>query len=330
MKTMEEISMQKVKWGVLGTADIARGQTIPGMMLAEHCERYAIAGRRIEKAKSYQEEFGFQKAYGSYDELLADPEVQAVYIPLPNDIHCEWTVKALKAKKHVLCEKPLALCEAQVKEMFAAAEENGVLLMEAFAYQHSPVVAAIKAEIDSGAVGELRWIDSAFIGGRRPDTDIRMKKENYGGAQYDLGCYPVSMILRMTGREPKQVLASGYFSEGGVDLGVSALMLFDGDLAAQADCAMVSGIGRLDRFHVLGTEGEIHSPVEFNQGGRIPYTVVRGGKAETKTVDVKNNYQLEVEQLGRCIAEGEAPFVTKEFSLMCARTTDRILGAIGY
>ena len=96
--------MEKVKWGVLGTADIARGQTIPGMMLAEHCERYAIAGRRIEKAESYREEFGFRKAYGSYDELLADPEVQAVYIPLPNDIHCEWTVKALKAKKHVLCE----------------------------------------------------------------------------------------------------------------------------------------------------------------------------------------------------------------------------------
>ena len=322
--------MRKIRWGVMGTADIARGATIPGMQLAENCELYAVAGRRMEKAEQYRDAFGFRKAYEGYEALLEDPEVEAVYVPLPNDLHAEWSIRALRAGKHVLCEKPLAPTAAEAERMFRAAEENGVFLMEAFAYQHSPVVAAIKAEIDSGAVGELRWIDSAFIGGRRPDTDIRMKKANYGGAQYDLGCYPVSMILRMTGREPKQVLASGYFSEGGVDLGVSALMLFDGDLAAQADCAMVSGIGRLDRFHVLGTEGEIHSPVEFNQGGRIPYTVVRGGKAETKTVDVKNNYQLEVEQLGRCIAEGEAPFVTKEFSLMCARTTDRILGAIGY
>ena len=94
--------MRKVRWGVLGTADIARGQTIPGMQQAEHCELYAIAGRRIEKARDYRETFGFRKAYGSYDELLADPEVEAVYIPLPNDIDCEWTDKALKAKKHVL------------------------------------------------------------------------------------------------------------------------------------------------------------------------------------------------------------------------------------
>ena len=322
--------MRKVKWGVMGTADIARGATIPGMQQAENCELYAIAGRRMEKAKQYQETFGFRKAYEGYEALLNDPEVEAVYVPLPNDLHAAWSIRALQAGKHVLCEKPLAPTEAEAERMFRAAEENGVFLMEAFAYQHSPVVAAMKEEIDSGAIGEVRWIDSAFIAGRRPDTDIRLKKENYGGAQYDLGCYPVSMILRMTGREPKQVLASGYFSEGGVDLGVSALLLFDGDLTAQADCAMVSGIGRLDRFHVMGTEGEIHSPVEFNQSGEIPYTVLRGGKTETITVSVKNNYRLEVEQLGRCITDGEAPFVTKEFSLMCARTTDRILSAIGY
>ena len=184
--------MRRVRWGVLGTADIARGQTIPGMQLAEHCELYAIAGRKLEKAKLYQEEFGFRKAYGSYDELLADPEVEAVYIPLPNDIHCEWSVKALKAKKHVLCEKPLAVSEAQAKEMFRAAEENGVMLMEAFAYLHSPFVKAVKAELDAGVIGEIRYMESAFITGRRPDTDIRLRRETYGGALYDLGCYAIS------------------------------------------------------------------------------------------------------------------------------------------
>ena len=322
--------MRKIKWGVLGTADIARGQTIPGMQLAEHCELYAVAGRKLEKAKQYQETFGFRKAYGSYDELLADPEVEAVYIPLPNHIHCEWTVKALKAKKHVLCEKPLALNTAQAEEMFRAAEENGMLLMEAYAYLHSPFVHAVKAELDAGAVGEPRYLESAFVTGCRPDTDFRLHKEFGGGAQYDLGCYAVSMALRLLGKEPDTILAKAQFSDGGVDLFSSALLLYENGPVVNLDCGMLPQIGRLDRFHVLGTEGEIHSPVEFNQCGEIPYTVVRNGKAETKTVTVPNNYMLEVEQLSRCILTGEKPLVSREFSLLAARVTDRILEAIGY
>ena len=322
--------MEKVKWGVLGTADIARGQTIPGMMLAEHCERYAVAGRRLEKAENYRDEFGFQKAYGSYDELLADPEVQAVYIPLPNDIHCEWTIKALKAKKHVLCEKPLALCEAQVKEMFAAAEENGVLLMEAFAYLHSPFVKAVKEELDAGTIGEILYFESEFIAGRRPDTDIRLKKETGGGAFYDLGCYPLSMALWMIGKEPDEVKAAAQFSEKEIDLFTSAVLLYGNGPVAKIDCGMLPIPGRQDRFCVFGTKGKIISPVEFNQCGEIPYTIELDGVQETKTVTAPNNYALETEQLSRCILYGEKPHVSKAFSLMAARTTDRILNAIGY
>ena len=322
--------MEKVKWGVLGTADIARGQTIPGMTLAEHCERYAVAGRRLEKAESYRAEFGFQRAYGSYDELLADPEVQAVYIPLPNDIHCEWTIKALKAKKHVLCEKPLALCEAQVNEMFAAAEENGVLLMEAFAYLHSPFVKAVKAELDAGTIGDILYFESEFIAGRRPDTDIRLKKETGGGAFYDLGCYPLSMALWMIGKEPDEVKATAQFSEKEIDLFTSAVLLYGYGPVAKIDCGMLPIPGRQDRFCVFGTKGKIISPVEFNQCGEIPYTIERDGVQETKTVTAPNNYALETEQLSRCILYGEKPHVSREFSLMAARTTDRILNAIGY
>ncbi len=321
--------MRKVRWGVLGTADIARGQTIPGMQLAEHCELYAIAGRKIEKAKSYQEQFGFRKAYGSYDELLADPEVEAVYIPLPNDLHCEWTLKALRSHKHVLCEKPMAVSEAQAAEMFRTAEENGVFLMEAYAYLHSPIVAAIKAELDAGTVGEVRYMESAFITGRRPDTDIRLRKETYGGALYDLGCYTVSMALWLLEKEPDTVLAAAQFSEKRIDLFTSALLTFGGAVA-HLDCGMVLPQGRLDRLRIYGTQGEIVSPVEFNQCGDIPYTVIRGGEKETKTVTAPNNYMLEVEQLSRCIQTEEKPLVTKDFSLLAARTADRILAAAGY
>ena len=322
--------MRKIRWGVLGTADIARGQTIPGMRLAEHCELYAVAGRKLEKAKQYQETFGFRKAYGSYDELLADPKVEAVYIPLPNDIHCEWTIKALKAKKHVLCEKPLALCEAQVKEMFAAAEENGVLLMEAFAYLHNPFVKAVKAELDAGTIGDILYFESEFIAGRRPDTDIRLKKETGGGAFYDLGCYPLSMALWMLGKEPDDVKAVAQFSEKQIDLFTSALLTYNNGTAAKIDCGMLLIPGWQDSFCAFGTEGKIISPVEFNQCGEIPYTIIRNGVAETKTVSAPNNYSLETEQLSRCILYGEKPHVSKEFSLMTARVTDRILNAIGY
>ena len=314
--------MRKVRWGVLGTADIARGQTIPGMLLAEHCELYAIAGRKLEKAKLYQEEFGFRKAYGSYDELLADPEVE--------DIHCEWSVKALKAKKHVLCEKPLAVSEAQAREMFQAAEENGVMLMEAFAYLHSPFVKAVKAELDAGVIGEIRYLESAFITGRRPDTDIRLRKETYGGALYDLGCYAISMAMWMLGKEPDTVRATAQFSDKKIDLFTSALLLYENEAVANLDCGMLLPTGRLDRFHIHGTLGEIVSPVEFNQCGEIPYTIIRNGVKETKTVTAPNNYALESEQLSRCILFGEKPQVSKEFSLLVARVTDRILREIGY
>ena len=322
--------MRKVRWGVLGTADIARGQTIPGMLLAEHIELYAIAGRKIEKAKRYQEEFGFRKAYGSYDELLADPEMEAVYIPLPNDLHCEWTIKALRAKKHVLCEKPLAVSEQQAAEMFRAAEENGVLLMEAFAYLHSPFVQAVKAELEAGTVGDIRYFESAFITGRRPDTDIRLRKETCGGAWFDLGCYALSMAMWMLDREPDDVRAAAQFSEKGIDLFTTALLLYDTGTVANLDCGMLLPDGRLDRFRIHGTRGTIVSPVEFNQPGEIPYTVIRDGVQETKTVFAPNNYALESEQLSRCILTGEKPHVSKEFSLRVARVADRILEAIGY
>ena len=153
--------MRKIKWGVLGTANIARGCTIPGMQLAENCELYAIAGRTPGKAEQFRAEFGFTKAYDSYEALLADPAVEAVYIPLPNTLHYEWVIKAAKAGKHILCEKPLAPNADQAAQMQSVARENHVFLMEAFAYLHSPLMAAIKAELDKGAIGAVRYLENA-------------------------------------------------------------------------------------------------------------------------------------------------------------------------
>ena len=320
----------KVKWGVLGTANIAKWCTIPGMQEANNCELYAIAGRSLEKAELFKEQYGFEKAYGSYDELIEDKEVQALYLPLPNHLHLPWVTKALKAGKHVLCEKPLVPTAAQASELFRIADENHVLLMEAFAYLHSPFVKAVKAELDAGVIGDIRYFESAFITGRRPDTDIRLRRETYGGALYDLGCYPVSMAMWMLGKEPDEVRASAQFSEQKIDLFTSALLLYDNGAVANLDCGMLLPEGRLDRFRIHGTLGTIVSPVEFNQCGEIPYTVIRNGVEETKTVTAPNNYALESEQLSLCVLGEAKPHVSKEFSLLTARVTDRILQAIGY
>lgn len=328
--------MSKIRWGVLGTAGIAKKQTIPGMKEAYNCELYAIAGRNIDKAKEFQKEFGFQKAYGSYEELLQDPEVQAVYIPLPNTLHYEWTIKALEAKKHVLCEKPLAPSEEAAGKMVEAAEKNGVLLMEAFAYLHSPFTKSIKQEIEAKSIGDVVYMESTFITPNYDLSNIRMRRETLGGCLYDLGCYNTTQILWMLEEEPERIQAISDFSEEKIDVYTTAMMNFKSGKRAVLNCGMVLSAkiegkyDRIDSFRIHGTKGSIKSEVQFNQCGKLAYTLSIGEKEEVKVIDTPQNYRLEVEQFGRCILEGEKPHVSHEFTLKNARLMDRILEIINY
>ncbi|MBP3412390.1 MAG: Gfo/Idh/MocA family oxidoreductase [Oscillospiraceae bacterium] len=326
---------RKIKWGVLGTAYIFERDTAEGMRQAENCELYAIAGRSMEKALHFKEKYGFQVAYGSYEELLKDPNVEAIYNPLPNTMHHEWTIKALKAGKHVLCEKPLAPTEQDAKEMFAAAKEAGVYLMEAFAYQHSPYIAALEQELRSGVIGEPKYMEAALITSDYVPENIRMRRDTLGGCTYDLGVYCSSLILRLLGKEPVRVQGISSFSPEGIDLFTSVLMDFGGGMKATFDCGMVLATEKnsfLNRFQIHSTLGSIES-VEFgfNSPGELSYRLKTfDGRDEIKVVSVPHNYRLEVEQLGRCIAGESQPLVTEAFSLANARTVDRILTAIGY
>lgn len=322
-----------IKWGVLGTASIAKGCTIPGMIKAENCELVAIAGRDINKAERFKEEFGFEKAYGDYDALLADSDIQAVYIPLPNNLHYEWCMKAIKAGKNVLCEKPLAPTKEEAEELFAAAKEAGVVLMEAFAYLHTPYVAALKEEIASGVLGDIRYIESAFMVQSCDPADIRMHKDTYGGAMYDLGCYCISLMVWLLGEVPVKAVGMGEFSEEGIDLFSSAYLQFPGGTRGSLNCGMIFGREqpcRMDRLYIRGVNGYIKSDTAYNQDGELSYTICVNGEEQTKTVFSKHNYQLEVEQLGRCISDGETPHVSPEFSVMNAEAIDIALDAIGY
>lgn len=325
--------MRKITWGMLGTAGIAKGYTIPGMQQAQNCRMYAIAGRSLEKAEAFQKEFGFEKAYGSYEALLSDPQVEAVYIPLPNELHYEWTIKALRAGKHVLCEKPLAPTVSQIEEMIAVAKENGVFLMEAFAYLHSPFTRAIKEELKAGTIGQVLYMDSCFITSDYDMSNIRMRRETFGGCTYDLGCYNTSQILWLLDEEPEDVQAVAQFSDRGIDVFTTGILTFGSRKRASFQCGMVlatEGHKRIDRLQIHGTRGEIRSDVRFNQAGELTYTVFTDGHEETKTVHARQNYALEVEQLGRCIAQGEKPYVSNEFTVRNAKVLEQILQKIGY
>lgn len=322
----------KVKWGVLGTAAIAKGCTIPGMLLAEHCELFAIAGRNEEKAAAYAEKFGFKKYYVGYDKLIEDPEVQALYIPLPNHLHKEWVLKALKAGKHVLCEKPMAINAADSEKMYSVAKENNVFLMEAYAYLHTPYVAMLKEIIDSGEIGTVEYIESAFVT-QGYTEDIRLYKEQGGGALYDLGCYCTTMILSLIGSEPVFVKADAEFSELGVDLQTSAILRFENGCRGAFNVGMILGKdtgARFDRLYVHGSEGYIKSEVEYNRQGEVSFTVCTKAGKTTRTVTNPQNYSLEVENLSLSVLGEATPFVSPEFSIRNAKLLDRVLAEIGY
>ncbi len=328
-------TMKKIKWGVLGTAYIFERDTARGMKLAKNCELTAIAGRSMEKAERFKELYGFERAYGSYEELLEDPEIEAVYIPLPNTMHYEWTIKALRCGKHVLCEKPLAPSAGQAREMFQAARENHVCLMEAFAYQHSPYIREIRKVIEEGAIGELRYAEAALITSDYELSNIRMRKETLGGCTYDLGVYALSFLQRMIGTEPEKIRAAGSFSEEGIDTFTTGILEYPGGIKAHFDCGMVLETEKnssLDRFQIHGSKGSITSvQFGFNAPGTLSYHLrTFEGLDEVRTVEVPNNYCLEVEQLGRCVCGEEEPYLTEEFSVSLAKTVDQVLKEIGY
>ena len=324
--------MDKIKWGILGTANICTYGTIPGMKLSESCELYAIAGRNPEKVQKFKEKYGFEVAYNSYEELLHDENIQAVYIPLPNDIHLKWVKEALKNRKHVLCEKPMALNANEATEMFATASEYGVHLMEAYAYLHSPYVASLKTDIESGQIGDVDYIESAFIT-QGYKEDFRLHKELGGGAMYDLGCYCTTMILTLIDSEPEFVKAVAEFTDLGVDNNTSGIIRFKNGARASFNVGMILGENsnsRFDRLYIHGTKGSIRSDVEYNQAGEVSYKIFTNDGVIERKVSVPQNYSLEIENMSRCIMYGDKLHVTPDFSIKNAELIDKVLKDIGY
>lgn len=319
--------VKKVNWGIISCADIADREVIPGIISAQNAQLFAVSSRSREKAEEFKNKHHATKAYDSYDKLLDDPDIDAVYIPLPNALHKEWVFKAAEKGKHILCEKPLGIHAQEVLEMKAACERHNVKLMEAFAYRHSPLSFKAKELADSGTVGKLKVIEAWFSFNLNDLNNVRLKKDLGGGATYDVGCYAINIIRYIAGNEPVKVMAAGEAgSESGVDESSCMLFEFEGGLKAMAHCSFNSA--PRSGYRIVGETGIIEVDVTFNARGELNIKVIKGDSTEVITVSTPNNYMLEVEQFGRCILEEETPLLSLDDSYGNAIVIDKVLEQI--
>ncbi|MGH3137750.1 MAG: Gfo/Idh/MocA family protein [Gaiellaceae bacterium] len=295
--------MGLTRLGIVSTAHINR-LLIPGAHASDKIELIAVASREQGKADAYAREWGIERAYGSYDALLEDPDVEAVYISLPNTLHCEWSIKAVEAGKHVLCEKPLSRHPADVEQAFDAAERSGRLLTEAFMYRHNPQTARVVQLVREGAIGELRLVRSAFSYSLYDADNIRLRTDVEGGSLMDVGCYCVSGS-RLLGGEPESVFGQAYVGSTGTDWVFTGAMRFPGDVFAQFDCG--TALPDRDELEVIGSEGSLFLDDPWHC--RKPVIELRrDDRVERIELAPVDSYRLELENLSDAI-HGEAPLL---------------------
>lgn len=300
--------MDKIlNWGLLSTAKINQ-ELIKPLRASKRTRLLGVASRSQSSAEAYASEWKIPRAYGSYEAMLADPEIDVIYNSLPNHLHAEWTIKALRAGKHVLCEKPLALSLAEVDAMIAASQETGKVLAEAFMYRHHPQTLKVKEIVDSGVLGKLQVIKGAFSFVLDREGNYRNIKEMGGGSIWDVGCYPISYTRMILGEEPLEVF--GWQSEGpdGIDESFYGQMRFGSGVHAQFD----SGFKSHFRAHmeIVGTDGVLQIPSPFKPG--LKNEILLTQKDEQQTIKIKGQelYLGEVEDMYEAVVHQKAPRIS--------------------
>ena len=312
-----------VAWGILSTAKI-NDQVLAGAAESDRVDVIAVASRDDAKAEAYAREQGIERAYGSYEALLEDADVEAVYISLPNAMHAEWSIRALEAGKHVLCEKPFARRAEQVTEAFDVAERHDRLLMEAFMYRHNPQTRRLAELVADGAIGRLRHVRAAFsFAMGDPEVNVRNDADLEGGALMDVGCYCVSGTRLLAG-EPERVYGEQELGPSGVDLRFAATMRFPGDVTAQFDCAIV--LFRRGELEAVGEAGSLYLADPWH--AREPLIELRRDQSpddvERIETDHAQSYRLELENFGGAIRGQAEPLLGRADALGQARTIEAL------
>jgi D-xylose 1-dehydrogenase (NADP+, D-xylono-1,5-lactone-forming) len=301
----------KLGWGLLSTAHINR-RLIPVIKSSPHSRLVAVASRDPATADAYARQWGIGRAHGSYEALLADPEINIVYISLPNHLHAEWAIRALTAGKHVLCEKPLALSLGEIDAMTAAARQTGRVLAEAFMYRHHPQTLRVQEIVDSGALGTIRLLKGAFTFTLQRPHDIRLRSETGGGSIWDAGCYPISYTRLITGSEPREAFGWQVVGPGGVDETFVGALRFPGDMHAQFDCGFRAA--PRSYIEVVGSEAALIIPVPFTPHRDERIHLRRGDAIETIEIAGGELYEGEVNDIADAARFGKPPRISLEDS----------------
>ncbi len=292
--------MSAVKWGILSTARINRA-IIPAAHASENVELAAVASRDQARADAYAAEWEIPRAFGSYEALLADDEIEAVYISLPNNLHGEWSIRAVEAGKHVLCEKPMGKRSAEVEQAFDAAERAGRILSEAFMYRHNPQANRLRELLDEGAIGELRVVRACFSFAIFDTENIRLRTDVEGGSLMDVGCYCVSGSRLLAG-EPELVFGQQLIGPSGTDWVFTGSMRFANDVFGLFDCG--TALPSRDELEAIGSQGSLFLDDPWHARNPV-LELRRGGEAERIELEPVDSYRLELENVSDAI-RGEA------------------------
>jgi len=303
--------VEPVRWGLLSTARI-NDAILRGAALTDTTEIVAVASRDRARAEAYAREHSLEHAYDGYDAMLADDAVEAVYISLPNSLHVEWSIRALEAGKHVLCEKPFGRRPDEVERAFAVADAAGLVLMEAFMYRHHPQTLKLVELVRSGAIGELRQLRGVFSWMLKDPTDVRLDPALDGGALMDLGCYCIHMQRDLAG-EPEVVFGQQRSGPTGIDLGFTALLRFAGDVLGEFHCGF--DLPEASRLEAIGSEGIAVLPDPISAAD--PHVEVNGDRVEAEYAD---RYCLQAENFSRAVRGEATPLLGRDDAVAQART----------
>lgn len=296
-----------LRWGILGTARINRA-LIPPLRKSKRSRLQAVASRDSNRAAEYAREWKIPRSFGAYEALLADPEIDAIYISLPNTLHTEWTIRAAEAGKHVLCEKPLAVSLEEVDAIIDAGQRTGVVIAEAFMYRHHPQTLKVKELVDRGVLGKLQLVRGSFTYKLRRVNDVRLKPELGGGSIWDVGCYPISYARTLVGSEPVEVYAWQVTGPSGVDLMTVGSMRFPGDTFAQFDSSFDTQ--SRSQVEVVGSEASLLVQAPYKPGEREKLILKQDERIEEIPVKGNMTYLGEVEDLESAVLDGTPPRIS--------------------
>ena len=298
---------KRLNWGLLSTAKINRALIKP-LNASKRTRLLAVASRSISSAEAYAREWNIPRAHGSYEALLADPEIDVIYNSLPNHLHAEWTIKALRAGKHVLCEKPFALNLAEVDAMSQAAHETGKVLAEAFMYFHHAQTLKIKEIVESGVLGKLQLIKGAFTFTLTREGNYRWMEEMGGGSIWDVGCYPISFARMIVGAEPVEVFGWQLTGQGGSDESFFGQMRFKDEVHMQFDCGFRSPSRSF--IEIVGTDATLNIPDPFKPGRKNEIYLNHNNEMQTIKIKGDELYSGEVEDICDAILKNQPSLIS--------------------